>query len=139
MSTLTTPKTAQKTVLFVDDDPDFVREQTRALEQAGFVVMTADGQEEAERLLERQRPDLVVCDQMLEHVDGGFILCHHLRQRLPDVPVILLTAVTSDSRVKFEANSPGERSWIKADVLLAKPLRFEQLRREIDRLLAETD
>ena len=30
-----------------------------------------------------------------------------------------------------------ERSWIKADALLAKPIRFEQLKAEIDRLCGQ--
>ncbi len=35
----------------------------------------------------------------------------------------------------FDAATDEERSWIKADAMLAKPIRFEQLKREIDRLL----
>ena len=30
----------------------------------------------------------------------------------------------------------GDNVWVKADTLLAKPIRFEQLQKEIDRLLA---
>jgi hypothetical protein len=35
----------------------------------------------------------------------------------------------------FALASDNDRAWIRADALLAKPIRFEQLRREIDRLL----
>ena len=34
-----------------------------------------------------------------------------------------------------EYGIPAERAWIKADAMLSKPVRFEQLRRELERLL----
>jgi len=37
--------------------------------------------------------------------------------------------------MKFDASTKEERSWIKADLFLSKPIRHEQLLREIKRLL----
>ena len=50
--------------------------------------------------------------------------------------MILVTAVTSETGLVFDPTSPAERAWVGADAVLAKPIRFEQLKREIDRLLA---
>jgi len=50
--------------------------------------------------------------------------------------VILLTAVESATGVGFGHATGGAASWIKADVLLDKPVRPEQLRNEVKRLLA---
>jgi CheY-like chemotaxis protein len=82
------------------------------------------------------RPDLAILDLMMEQHDDGFVLSHHLKRMLPRLPVVLVTAVTAETGLSFAPQSPGERAWVGADVLLAKPIRFEQLRREIDRLLA---
>jgi hypothetical protein len=41
-----------------------------------------------------------------------------------------------ETGIEFDAQTPDERSWIKADTLIQKPVRPEQLIREIERLLA---
>jgi hypothetical protein len=49
----------------------------------------------------------------------------------------LVTAVTSETGLEFDAATEEERSWVKADAMLAKPLRFEQLLAELRQLLKE--
>jgi DNA-binding response OmpR family regulator len=129
------PSPAPK-VLLVDDDEDFLFQHRIQLENAGFEVATAGSREEAEATTTSFRPDLAILDLMMEHHDDGFVLSHHLKRRFPGLPVIMVTAVTSETGLVFDPASPEERTWIGADALLAKPIRFEQLRREIDRLLS---
>jgi CheY-like chemotaxis protein len=125
------------TVLLVDDDLDFLEQHKLLLLAKGFEVLTAESQAQAEQLLMTVRPDVAVLDLMLEHVDGGFALCYHIKKLDPKIPVILVTAVTSETSLAFDASTAEERRWVKADVLLPKPIRFEQLLREINRLLEE--
>lgn len=126
----------QRTVLVVDDDVDFLAQQQLQLQAAGFNVLTAESQKQAEESLKTAKVDLVIVDLMMEHLDGGFALCYHIKKTNPGIPVILVTAVASETGLEFDAATDEERSWVKADAMLAKPVRFEQLRREIDRLLA---
>jgi DNA-binding response OmpR family regulator len=123
------------TVLLVDDDEDFLIQQKLQLEAAGFRVVSAPGQTKAEELLANQTPDLAILDLMMEHADGGFTLCHHIRKKYPSIPIIMVSSVNSETGMEFGTSSEAERSWIKADCFLAKPIRFEQLKIEIDRLL----
>ena len=125
------------TILVIDDDMDFIQQLQISLEAAGFAVRTAFGEQEAEQALREGRPDLVISDLMMEHMDGGFVLCHRIKQQDPTIPVILTTAVTSATGLRFDTISADERSWVKADAILAKPVRFEQIIREIRRLLPE--
>jgi len=125
-----------KRVLIVDDDEDFLFQHKIQLENAGFAVTTATSRAEAESLVDEVRPDLAILDLMMEQHDDGFVLSHHLKRKFPDLPVILVTAVTAETGLSFTPSSPAERAWVGADAVLAKPIRFEQLRREIDRLLA---
>lgn len=129
-----TERTA-KTILVVDDDEDFRLQQEMQLKAAGFEVLTAGGQEDAEEILLESQPDLALVDLMLEDMDGGFSLCYHIKKVYPSLPVILVTGVTRETGLEFEVTTEEERSWVKADVVLAKPVRFEQLKREIARLL----
>jgi len=124
-----------KTVLVVDDDDDFRWQQKVQLEAAGFNVLEAANLADAQKALEATRPDIALVDLMMEEVDAGFTLCYHIKKKDPTIPVILISAVTSETGMEFDAATPEERSWVKADAMLAKPVRLEQLKREIARLL----
>ncbi|MBN2339110.1 MAG: hypothetical protein JXP48_11275, partial [Acidobacteria bacterium] len=55
----------------------------------------------------------------------------------PGTPLILLTAVAGATGLSFSALYPEARSWIQVDRILDKPVRPEQLRSEVRRLLQE--
>ena len=130
-----TPEPLPKRILIVDDDEDFLFQHRIQLENAGFAVTTATSRAQAESMVDQVKPDLAILDLMMEQHDDGFVLSHHLKRRFPGLPVILVTAVTSETGLSFDPSSPEERAWVGADAVLAKPIRFEQLRRELDRLL----
>lgn len=125
------------TILVVDDDPDFLTQQELQLKSAGFDVVAAQSPDEAFEKIQAQPVDLAVVDIMMEHVDDGFVLCYRLKKHQPDMPVIVVTAMAAETGLEFDAATDEERSWVKADVLLTKPVRFEQLRGEIERLLGK--
>ena len=82
-----------KTILFVDDDGDFVLAISPVLRSAGYrVVCAADG-EEGVRLAAREKPDLILLDFMMP-VKSGFDASREIRDTpgLEDVPIIALTA-----------------------------------------------
>ena len=126
----------KKVILIVDDDDDFLLQIKIILSNNGYSVVTAYGRKEAETVLETLRPDCACIDLMKEEKDGGFVLSHHLKNRYPDVPVLLLTAVTAETGISFGVVSAAEKEWIKADVILPKPVRPEQLLHEIKKVVA---
>ena len=130
-----TPDTTRPLILLVDDDEDFLYQHRIQLENAGFRVTTATSRAEAESLVDEATPDLAILDLMMERHDDGFVLSHHLKRKVPGLPVILVTAVTAETGMSFTPTSVTERAWVGADAVLAKPIRFEQLRREVNRLL----
>lgn len=125
------------TILVVDDDEDFLLQEKLQLEAAGFKVLAAGTRRKAEDLFVQGRPDLAILDLMMEDIDAGLSLCHQMKKARPDLPVILVTSVMRDTGIELDASTEEERSWIQADAVLDKPVRFEQLRREIDRLLKD--
>ncbi len=127
--------TNSKTVLIADDDEDYLFLMTSAIQNFGFNVIKAESQREAEELLQQVKPDLAIFDLMMENEDSGFILSYKLKKRYPDVPVIIATAVASETGISFGVSSEEERRWIKADLYMEKGIRPDQLHREIVKLL----
>jgi DNA-binding NtrC family response regulator len=124
-----------KTILIVDDDIDYLIQQKAILEPEGFNVITAEGVNRAREVIKENQFDLAVVDLMMENMDSGFVLSYELKKKAPQVPVIMVTAVTSQTGFEFDSVTENEKKWIKADAIFTKPVRAEQLIKEINRLL----
>lgn len=120
-----------KKILFVDDDRDFLRSQEIFFSARGYRVLTAEGAEEALRLLERETPDLIFLDLMMEHFDTGFALSHQIRkiERLRTVPLVMLSGVASATGHRFGRDAEELRKWSKLDAFLDKPATGKELLR----------
>ncbi len=79
----------QKRVLAVDDDPRALRYVRDALSRAGYTPIVTADPEEVPRLLEEERPHLVLLDLMLPGTDGIELMKDIFD--LADVPVIFLS------------------------------------------------
>jgi DNA-binding response OmpR family regulator len=121
--------------ILVDDDPDMLLQLQLQLEAMGFTVRTGVNQAEGEALIADSEPDLAVFDLMMDHQDSGFVLSYRMKKKSAATPVILVTNVSRETGYQFDAATSETRNWIKADVVLDKGIRAEQLRREINRLL----
>jgi DNA-binding response OmpR family regulator len=124
-------------ILVVDDDPDIADQLSILLKPEGYEVTVAGSQEEGEQALLSCQPDLAIVDLMMEEKDSGFILCHEVKKLFPETPVILLTSVTAATGISFAGTSEEQRSWVKADRLMDKPIRAEQIKNEVRKLLVK--
>ncbi|NJO88573.1 MAG: response regulator [Chloroflexia bacterium] len=79
----------------------------------GYNVTTADSQKEGESYIENNKPDLAIVDLMMENEDSGFILSYKIKKKYPDVPVIIATAVTSETGMVFGLNKQEEKTGSK--------------------------
>ncbi|MEA2107510.1 MAG: response regulator [Bacteroidota bacterium] len=125
----------KKVILIVDDDMDYLFQMRMHIESFGFEVVTAESQREAEKVIENTKPDLAILDLMMESDDSGFILSYKMKRKYPDVPIILATAVSSETGMSFGVNTQNDKQWIKADLYLEKGVRKDQLHKEINKLL----
>lgn len=78
-------------ILAVDDDRDILKVLKANLELHDYQVDTVDRWSKAREMLDDIRPDLIILDVMLPDGDGMEI-CRELRNGMPEVPVIMLTA-----------------------------------------------
>jgi two-component system, NtrC family, response regulator HydG len=79
-------------VLIVDDEPDLRWVLRGLFEDEGFEVAEAGDGAEALTAVERQVPDVVLSDMRMPKLPGLELL-RALKQRVPDLPVVLLSAV----------------------------------------------
>jgi two-component system phosphate regulon response regulator OmpR len=75
----------------IDDDPELRKLLEQYLTTQGFEVKSFPDARDIERKLQRSRPDLLVLDVMMPHVDG-MEACRRIRASGDDVPIIMLTA-----------------------------------------------
>jgi len=80
-------------VLVVEDEPNIVESLSFLMKREGFDVQVAGDGTAALRLVERERPDLVVLDVMLPRRDG-YDVCKAIRadRRLDGVRILMLSA-----------------------------------------------
>jgi signal transduction histidine kinase len=139
--------TASASILVVDDDP-VVRSLMRAtLERDGFVVIEARDGVEGCRLYEEHRPDLLLVDLVMPHMDG-YELCRALRSRPESayVPIVVATSlddVPSIARA-YDAGAtdfiPKPLNWLvlnhRVRYILRASRALEEVRRNQERLIA---
>jgi two-component system alkaline phosphatase synthesis response regulator PhoP len=124
---------SKKKVLLVDDDADFLEMHSAVLENRGYSVVTARSSQEGLEKLEGQRPDVVVLDVMMERFDSGFIASKKIKDKHPEIRVILLTSIGSQTGLEFSSNADILKE-TGADILLDKPVSPKVFIEAIDKL-----
>jgi two-component system alkaline phosphatase synthesis response regulator PhoP/two-component system response regulator VicR len=123
----------QKKILAVDDERHIVRLVQVNLERAGYQVITAFDGKEALKKVESDKPDLIVLDVMMPHMDG-FEVLKHLKSNdtTKDIPVVMLTAKAQDADVF--------RGWASGvDCYLTKPFNPLELLTFVKRIFESYD
>ncbi len=128
----TMQQSGRPTVLVVDDEPTIAEIVARYLERAGYRAHVAfDGPEAIEKAAQ-ERPDLVVLDLMLPHMDGLEVM-RRLRESEHDrIAVILLTAKGDESDRII-----GLR--LGADDYVVKPFSPAELTARVEAVLRRID
>jgi two-component system KDP operon response regulator KdpE len=105
-------------VLVVDDEPQITRVLRTVLASQGYQVQTAAEGQAALSAFTEFRPELVITDLFMPHMDG-LELCRRIRA-VSNVPIIVLS-VKGEERSKVEALDLG------ADDYVTKPFGTDEL------------
>jgi DNA-binding response OmpR family regulator len=117
--------------LVVDDDPSIQQILELALSGEGYEIVIASNGPEALEKARKSLPDVVILDVMMPFVDGIQVAeALHKDKQLSRTPIIMLTARTTDDDV-WAGWRAGAASY------LTKPVDFELLFTEIERVIAE--
>lgn len=120
------------TLLLVEDNVEMLDYERKHLLK-DYNILTANDGEEALQVLADHTVNLVVSDIMMEPMDGMTLL-KNIKQSatFSHIPVVLLTAVTSDS-AKLEGMENG------ADAYIVKPFSMNYLAETVANLLRQRE
>jgi CheY-like chemotaxis protein len=120
-------------ILVVDENPDVKALVGQALQSKRVEVLSAESGAQAVERLERERPDLVVCDVYMPDMDG-YRICDFVRAHpvLRATPVLLMSDIV-DRSVLARAARAG------SDDVVRKPWAADELLSRIEGLLPGPD
>ena len=122
-----------KRVLIADDEPNIVAALEFLLQRSGYAVHIARNGDEALKLVEQHKPDLVLLDVMMP-LRSGYDVCRRMRENEAwrHIKVVMLSAKGRDVEVDKGLS-------LGADLYITKPFSTRELVAQIDALLAAGD
>ena len=118
-----------KRILVVEDEQDHRELLKLIFNVHGYEVDTAANAQEAQRIIGRHTPDVMILDVMLPDIDG-WTFCEQVKhdEMSERVPVMMLSA-SAHMQPRFEGSC--------ADDMLAKPFDEKELLSKVRHLLGE--
>jgi len=121
--------------ILVIEDEKTVRALMRAvLSRGGHEVIVIDNGIDGSDIAAMHRVDLVICDLMMEALDGAETI-RRIRVAQPDAPVLIVSGLVPTD----ENGATAMAAKLGADHALAKPFRPRDLTAVVARLLAATE
>jgi len=118
-------------ILVVDDDLDFIEISKLSLEGQGYQILSAFNAKEGWKMVEKQKPDLIIMDLMMERLDSGMALSQQIKghPQYTAIPILMLTSIARDTGMDFTPRTRVTRGLERRSLLLeAKKLREERER-----------
>ena len=107
-------------ILLIEDDREISSTLSSVLDGAGYHVLTASNGIDGQRLIETERPDLVITDMMMPRL-GGFPVLEFMKT-LSNPPKVIMITANEGGRHKAYAEMLGVVDYLRKpfamDVLL---------------------
>jgi DNA-binding NarL/FixJ family response regulator len=127
-----THATEPNTLLLIDDDPNLVLLVQDYLELRGYLVITAKNGRDALKILEKDIPNLIICDVMMPEMDGyAFVKKVRDNPQTNWLPILFLSA-KGQIQDRVAGLSKG------ADVYMVKPFEPDELVAQIEASLNQS-
>ncbi len=106
----------KKTILVIDDDPDIIETVQTILSAKGYGVISASSGRQGIERLQNEKPDLILCDMMMEAIDSGMQTARQIRQHNSDIPVFLLSSIAEMTAATTQISELGFNGIIQKPV-----------------------
>ena len=98
-------------ILIADSDVMLLSMLKFRLEQMDFEVVCCDDGREAQKKIESDNPDLIVCEMMLPSISGSELITYVKNDLKKEIPIIVLTSAGIE-RVVLNAFSLGAEDFV---------------------------
>lgn len=124
-------------IMIIDDDSDYLFTMETFLNRNGFETLTAENGQEGLDLIEKERPDLILLDVMMQSIYSGLEICKRLRSNpdLKDIPIIGISGMGNALGVRLD--KWGDDEYFNVDEYYEKPVDREKLLERIKVRLAK--
>ncbi len=102
-------------ILVIDDDKDMCLLLHRFLTRNNFIVTTLHTGKESIKWLEKNEPDIVLCDFKLDDMTGADLLSR-IKEKYPQLPVVIITGY-SDVKDAVEVMKMGAYDYVTKPLL----------------------
>ena len=104
-------------ILIVDDDLDFIEISRLSLEGQGYQILSAFNAKEGWKMVEKEKPDLIIMDLMMERLDSGMALSQKIKShpRYASIPILMLTSISRDTGMDFAPRTGEDLKKLKVD------------------------
>ena len=125
----------KKSILIIDDDKDYAEALRIVLVNNGYGVDCALNIKDGRKAMEKNMPNLIILDVMMDKHTDGFEFCYNLKhdEECRKIPVLMVTAVTEKTGFKFSPETDGE--YQQADDYVAKPIPVAELLSRVNKLI----
>ncbi len=121
---------SEKNILVIDDSSTNVVLLNAVLAQHGYEVTSALNAQEAYKLVDRQKPDLILLDLLMPEISGFDFLEQIKKDRdLQDIPVVIVSAVGTKENIR-------QTMEMGAVHFISKPVNVDELLNTVSRLLS---
>lgn len=96
-----------KKILIIDDDPDICDSIKAILTANGFEAVTALSGKEGIDAANSSKPDLILCDMMMERIDAGTKVAQEIKKSNPSLPIYLLSSIGQATATTIEVDKLG--------------------------------
>ena len=125
----------QKSILIIEDSTTVLKMIKKYFEMAGYLVQACASTEEAYKILNNAKIDLVICDIVIESktAQTGYHILKYVKKSsdLKHIPVFLMT----DRRNTANASATALR--LGACAFLEKPFKMEELEEMVKKSLSD--
>ncbi|MDM8522276.1 response regulator [Desulfococcaceae bacterium HSG8] len=126
-------------VVLVDDNSDYRFTMGVFLERNGFEVITAEDGEKGWELIQKEKPDIILLDIMMESLFSGFEVCKRVREdaELKEIPIIGVSGVGDELGIRPDGQA--DFPYFSPDDFVEKPVNKEKLLVKIGEVLEKAD
>jgi DNA-binding response OmpR family regulator len=120
-------------ILILDDDKAFIDSSSAALKGAGFTVVSASDTASGKKMIESEKPDLIILDVTLSQPEDGLVLGRDIFKQGIKTPLIILENVTKVATMSVDTAD------LAVEAYAEKPVDMEKMITKAKAILNRTE